>query len=224
MSENTLVHFGLKLQKRKYSFKLLRDEYALVNTHSSFEFRMPSLEKIGAYAGETGTAYDPAWAEDYRALCLENFDRNMTYFAALDKAEFDQTVHELTERFPQLLEVDDLNEYKGVPGLYVMVLDGYKQLYIGQTYDICKRIRKHWSDMIPFDRALLPLYNVEGLVMSIDAFRALDTTRIFAWMREPSGELEDRMITSVPQKFSCNRIGGGVTDLMTALGTMNVRR
>jgi hypothetical protein len=60
----------------------------------------------------------------------------------------------------------------------VLVLDEYRQAYIGQSsWDMLKRT-KHWSGTKHFDGLLWG--GVEESVMSIDSFRALNTTRIFA--------------------------------------------
>ena len=65
----------------------------------------------------------------------------------------------------------------------MMVLDKYKQAYIGKSDNIEQRIRHHWSQNKSFDRTLFPMYAVEKSVFSIDFFRALDTTRIYVWKR-----------------------------------------
>lgn len=50
--------------------------------------------------------------------------------------------------------VADLNEYDNNSGYYMLVLDKYKQIYIGTMYNIKKRIREHWVKRRPFDRLI----------------------------------------------------------------------
>jgi hypothetical protein len=45
--------------------------------------------------------------------------------------------------------------------------------------------------------------------MSIDAFRALDTTRIFASRTINYDALETRLVNTFPPDYLLNRIGGG---------------
>ena len=74
-------------------------------------------------------------------------------------------------------QIFDLNDCKEMCGIYVLVLDEYKQVYIGQAKDIKKRVMQHWSKQKPFDRLIFG--GVNNSVLSIDCFGALDTTRIF---------------------------------------------
>jgi hypothetical protein len=50
---------------------------------------------------------------------------------------------------------------------------------------------------------------VEESVMSIDSFRALDTTRIFAFRTINADALETRLVSTFPPDYLLNRIGGG---------------
>ena len=101
-----------------------------------------------------------------------------------------------------------------------MLLDDYKQAYIGKSNDIKRRIQQHWSKIKPLDRVLLPMYN-EKSVFSIDFFRALDTTRIFVWERSLTEGVERRLIKDFPANFLCNRIGGDTETLSEAIATIN---
>jgi hypothetical protein len=104
-----------------------------------------------------------------------------------------------------------------------MVLDKYKQVYIGKSYNISKRIRQHWTRTRAFDRTLLPMYAVTTSCFSIDFFRALDTTRIFIWEKGLSENVERNLVAAFPQKFCTNRIGGDITNELEALLTLNKR-
>ena len=48
--------------------------------------------------------------------------------------------------------------------------------------------------------------------MSIDSFRALDTTRIFAARTTLVDRLEAKLVRTFPEDFTVNRIGGGKPD------------
>lgn len=168
-NNKSIIHFGVRVQKRNRSYKLNRDEFATINTHPSLP-RFSSLEKRNAYSDASCNEYRFEWCEEYREFCLTSYDKNINY---------------------------------------MMVLDEYKQVYIGKSVNIKKRIQQHWSCTKPFDRTLFPLYNTNS-VLSIDFFRALDTTRIYAWKTHMTFGFERDLVYDFPEKFSCNRIGGDV--------------
>lgn len=218
-----MEHFGVKLIKRDKSFNLNRDEFAIINTKPSIPFSS-ALSKRNAYADETGSFYSQEWCKEYRELCLKNYDLNMKYFSMLDTKEFNTSLSSFLVKYDKFKEISDLNEYAGIEGYYIMVLDEYKQAYIGKTEDIKKRIMQHWSKSKPFDRTLFPMYAYDKSCFSIDFFRALDTTRIFAWKKKMSDKLEAELIDNFPAAFCTNRIGGDVTNGIQALATMNKRQ
>jgi hypothetical protein len=94
--------------------------------------------------------------------------------------------------------------------VYVLVLDDYKQAYVGQSRDMRKRIRSHWVGTKPFDRLLFGA--VDESVLSIDVFRPLDTTRIFAARVDDIDELEYALEKSFPADLLLNRVPGGALD------------
>lgn len=218
-----MEHFGVKLLNRGKSFKLIREEFAIINTTPSLPY-FESLAKIKAYADEDGTTYAEDWCNTYRDLCLKNYDLNMEYFSKLDKIEFEHALTNFLLEYKNFTEVSDLNTLSGVEGFYIMALDEYKQVYIGKTGDIKKRILRHWSITKSFDRTLCPMYAWNKSCFSIDFFRALDTTRIFVWKRKISDGIEAKLIRSFPNKFCTNRIGGDITDAILALATLNQRQ
>lgn len=69
------------------------------------------------------------------------------------------------------------------------------------------RIQQHWRGAHPFDRLIWP--NEKTSILSIDSFRALDTTRIFALRCSNGFERENQHLESIPPKFVLNRIVGG---------------
>lgn len=217
-----MKHLGVELIKRKCSYNLIKEEFALINKKPSLP-RFDNLVALNAYLGDDAKEYTIAWCESYRELCLENFDLNMKYFNLLDYQEFCKAVFKFLNRHHSFLPVEDLHCYDGAPGYYMMVLDEYKQVYIGKSEDIGRRIRQHWTKTKAFDRTLLPMYAVSSSCFSIDFFRALDTTRIYVWKRSIRDGIEKKLIEEFPERFCTNRIGGDVTNAIEALGTLHTR-
>ena len=218
-----MEHFGVKLIRRGKSFNLIREEFALINTKPSLPY-FESLAERKAYSNEQGDTYSETWCAEYRELCLKNFDLNMEYFSKLDKDAFDAALLSFLSKYNQFAEVANLNDFAGVEGFYIMVLDEYKQVYIGKTEDLKKRIMTHWSNTKPFDRTLFPMYAWNKSTFSIDFFRALDTTRIYVWKKRMSDGIEAELIKNFPSHFCTNRIGGDITNALQAIGTINKRQ
>ena len=204
-----MVHFGLIVREGKHGLELTRENYAKINNKSSFPVKLNCLKEAEAYTDETGKYYTDEWCRRYRELCLENFDLNMRFFSSLSHDEFEHEIIQFLQKNIKFKEVYDLKEYDGVSGYYLMILDKYCQVYVGTTNDIKRRIQQHWINVKSFDRLLFPMYEVEKSVLSIDSFRALDTSRIFAYKTEDTYSKEDTYINTFSEKFSANRIGGG---------------
>ncbi len=227
-----MEHFGVRLIKKKYSFYLKRDEFALINTKPSLPV-FENLIKRNAYTDDKHIEYTKEWCEQYRELCLQNFDLNMKYFNQLNYSDFDNAVAKFLENNSEFCKVDNLFDFNGVCGYYIMVVDKYKQAYIGRSNNIKARIQAHWTSTKAFDRTLLPMYAVNTSAFSIDFFRALDTTRIYAWKIDlPDNDLfydvsfydiEKELIEDFPKQFLTNRIGGGLPTPLEAIATMNKR-
>lgn len=162
-----MEHFGVKLIDKGKSFILTKEEFALINTKPSLPF-FQELAEENAYADASGSAYREEWCKEYRELCLQNYDLNMKFFSMLDHAEFEEALRTFLNQFSKFNEVVDLNTYSGIEGYYIIVLDKYKQVYIGKTEDIKRRIMQHWTKTKQFDRTLLPMYAYEKSCFSID--------------------------------------------------------
>ena len=187
----SMIHFNTELRTKPDGFRLTRENY----------IDMTRVSK-------DGVKHTAIKCEKMAENALENFDLNMQYFKALDKEEFNIALDSFLSRHPKFKEVLDLNEYKGVPGYYIIVLDEYCQVYIGTAEDIKRRIMAHWSKNMPLDR--LVFGHVDRSVLSIDSFRALDTTRIFAYGTEQLYSKEDDFINDFPDKYFINRTRGGL--------------
>lgn len=204
------IHFGVQVRAGKYGLELTRESYAQINKRASFNERMKPLEALGAYEPGDPIMYTDVWAEKHRQACLINFDNNMRYFETLNAKEFNNAVDSFLSTNPSFKPIVDLNDYFGKPGYYFLVLDKYKQCYVGTAKDIGKRIRQHWSGVKQFDRLLLPIGAVETSKLSIDSFRAFDTTRIFVFVCKELYQYEYEYVCEIPAKFSLNRVQGGL--------------
>lgn len=216
-----IEHFGVKVIK-KHPLNITREEFAAINTKPSLP-KFDFLAKENAYTDDTGTEYSLEWCEEYRKHCLINFDLNMQYFNNLDKDSFNNAIIGFLSRHSDFVEVFNLFDYAGVPGYYLMILDEYKQAYIGKSDDIKRRIMSHWSSTKAFDRTLFPMYADTSSIFSIDFFRALDTTRIFACRSNLNYGLEADFVNDFPKKYLLNRIGGDISTAIEALSTINNR-
>lgn len=151
-----------------------------------------------------------------REAALENFDLNMAFFAQIRQADFEDALTEMLAKNKRLRPAYDLKTLGEEWGVHVLVLDEYRQAYIGQSsWDMRKRIKKHWNGTKQFDRLLWG--GVEESVMSIDSFRALDTTQIFAARTINYDTLESRLVKTFPPDYLLNRIGGGAVTGLRAM-------
>lgn len=164
--------------------------------------------------------YFTPMTEGYKFRVMKNFDLNMRFFESLDNDKFNKELDAFLEQYNEFKVVTDLNDYQQT-GLYVMVLDEYKQVYIGFSAaekGIMGSIQQHWNGLIDPTRFLWG--NEYTSKISIDSFRHADTGRIFACpiTEVPSGshhtelyayllELQEKLIkgNSFSPEFICNR-------------------
>ncbi len=197
-----IEHFGIKVRENSF---LNRENYAEINRKSSFKIIMSNVE----YENIESRIYTEHWCKEYQQKCLLNFDINMERYNKLDLKEFQNEISSFLLKYKNFEEITNINELNDVSGYYIMILDKYKQLYIGTTENIGKRIKQHWSKKKQFDRLLFPMNNVENSKLSIDSFRALDTTRIFVAKSKELYNLENEYIRNFSEKFVINRVPGG---------------
>ncbi|WP_461183016.1 GIY-YIG nuclease family protein [Virgibacillus kimchii] len=118
-------------------------------------------------------------------------------------------------------EITDLAPFDRISGYYIMVLDEYTQAYIGRSTNIKNRIMSHWSKQKEFDR--LVFGGKEKSILSIDSFRAYDTTRIFVYPTDNQKQ-EDYFINLFNKKYLLNRTkGGSLTGLGEAIANGKTR-
>ena len=159
---------------------------------------------------------DEAFIEEQRKRIEYNYDLNMKYFASLDKEEFNEYLSKYVKKH-KFVEVNDLNKYKGKKGVYIIVLDQYKQVYIGLTdRGIKERIQEHWNTRKESDKLIWGFaFNSR---LSIDSFGALDTTRIFVKTNVDLHSSENRFVDEFDDKYLLNRTAGGIGSVDTYTG------
>lgn len=221
-------HFGESLRGSKFGHRMTRAMYAYPNRSPK---ERPNRERLGealwegtawVYRDEDHTRHSDAYLLVQRDRALVNFDLSMRYFESLDAEDFEAALEEVLAKGRTFKPVTSLSDWDDVTGAYVMVFDGYKQFYIGQSEDIRKRIRQHWMGRKPFDRVVFGTpYNS---IFPVDELRALDTTRIYAARSRNPFAVEERAEKAADPRFCLNRmVGGAVTNLTLMITSMNPR-
>ncbi|WP_416416135.1 GIY-YIG nuclease family protein [Paenarthrobacter aromaticivorans] len=207
-------HFGEKLRASKFGHKMTREMYAYPNRSQK---QRPKREPLGeqlwegtawAYRDEEHTQNSDLYLLWQRDKALRNFDLSMDYFSSLDADDFETALEYVLARGRTFKPVESLPAFDGKAGAYIMVFDGYKQLYIGQSWDIRKRIKQHWGARKPFDR-LIYGRSIYNSIFPMDELRALDTTRIYAARSTSPYAVEQRAEEAADQRFCLNRMTGG---------------
>ncbi|WCD91463.1 hypothetical protein [Microbacterium sp. nov. GSS16] len=233
-STESAIHFGIPVRAtRGLSLRMSRDTYARISKRSSLSRWTRDMDpelwdRVDQfYEDAEHRIYTDAWCVEMQAQALANFDLNMSHFASLDHGEFDAALQRAVKSQRGIVEVTDLRKWDGVAGLYIMVLDEYRQAYVGATNEttgILKRIKQHWTGTKPLDRLIWG--DPQTSIISIDSFRALDTTRIFALKTARSFAGENPLLEQFPPEFMLNRVPGGrdVTKLAAIVGVDKVIR
>lgn len=217
-----ISHFNVKITTRDSNL-LTRENYCTPsNKLYSYEKRL--IKKIQYYHNndplykeywdfpnstfEDENHYSKEYVESQYKDCMENFDLNMKFFESLNYNDFNKELQQFIKKY-KFIEIFDLNKLS-CSGTYIMVLDKYKQVYIGISENIKNRIIKHWHAKKQFDRLIFGTVTTSRL--SIDSFGALDTTRIFYLQENSYRLLEDKYISNFNDKYILNRIAGGINN------------
>ena len=163
--------------------------------------------------------YNEEFIKRNKEAILKNLNLNLKFYTELDSEEFNKNLDKVLKlkKNNGLKKVTDLKEYIGKKGIYIMVLDKYKQIYIGQSKrDVVERIINHWKRKVEFENLLIGKVNESKL--SIDTFGMLDTTRIYIEDIDPLyynnsekiDKREEYLINSIPEKYLINKVGGGL--------------
>lgn len=250
-----VLYFGIWLDKTKVRLNLTRDNFAQIDkeSYTNVPAHKEILEnwddwkkqketlKFNEFYTRTcppGLKFEKEgnklilsdeYCKRYQDLCLQNYDLNMKFISKLDKNEFNKAIDKAVKKY-NMIEIKNLNECQKQTGLYMTVLDNFKQVYIGQTTrDLKERILRHWKVKPKFDRILFG--GVNQSVISYDSYGVLDTTRIFIIYETDKNKIdkiEERLVKEIPKEYQANRIGGGIhldslKDLLDAVDTMNLR-
>jgi hypothetical protein len=227
-----IVHFGIPMKLLTRGYKLTRENYAVISNRSSFGkniLYMKSLKNNNGlptniysekYTDKEGLIYTDDWCNKHMVKVMQNFDMNMVFYSQLDHVKFEREINHFLSN-TNFVEISDLNNYS-CPGYYAMVLDHYCQIYIGTTINIKKRVREHWGgSTLRFDRLIFGQISTSKL--SINSFRALDTTRIFVYPTQYLYSQEYKNINFFSEEFISNRIGGGTMEFGELSVTANMK-
>ena len=153
----------------------------------------------------------PGWTEDHYIKQISmadlNYDLNMSYFNSLNFDDFDLCLLQQCQKF-KFVECNDLNELDNKTGVYMLVLDDYKQVYIGISDNIKRRIISHWNKRKSLESLIFG--DICNSILSIDSFGALDTTRIFYIETPSTYKTEEKIVKSFPSGYMLNRTAGGI--------------
>lgn len=224
-----LKHFGEQLRGSKFGHKMTRDLYAFP---SRSQHQRPNRERFGekfweatawAFEDDSHTRHSDLFLLTQRDAALVNFDLSLAHFRSLDEDEFESALGRVLATNRKLKPVEDLQKWDGVEGTYVMVFDEYKQFYVGQSNDVRKRIRAHWTGRKSFDRLIWG--SKYDSILPVDELRALDTTRIFAFATSNPFGVEQQAEDAADPQFCLNRmVGGEVAPLTLMLTAANPRK
>ena len=141
-----------------------------------------------------------------------NFDTNMRFFKKLKKEDFEKCLNEFlnSKELKNVKEIHSLDECKKQTGIYILVLDKYKQIYIGQTRDDFKtRITRHWRNKLTYLKSPFLMASI----LPIDCFGAKDTTRVFVLFENDQSKINDleiKLINAFPRDYCLNKVTGGL--------------
>ena len=227
-----ITHFNTKIKKTNRNV-LTRDNYCIPcrDLDSSTKRILKEGRLFFERTGRYPLSYLSCWCEipndiysDYEHYteeyvtshyqdCMYNFDLNMAYFDTLDFSQFDRYLTAFIKK-NRFKEITDLQDITGITGIYILVLDKYKQVYIGKAEGqkgMKSRILSHWNGKKEFSRLIFG--NVEDSILSIDSFGALDTTRIFVreyqWYQDLN-TVERKLIDKFDASYRLNRVAGGL--------------
>lgn len=206
-------HFGEKLRASMFGHRMTRGMYGYPKRTPTQKF---TREQMGedlwqgtawVFRDEDHTEHSDVYMLVQRDQALRNFDLSMQHFDSLDAEEFEEALQHVLLKGRTFKPVESLQHWDDVEGAYIMVFDDYKQFYIGQSTDVRKRIRQHWSTRKPFDRLIWG--TVYNSILPVDEFRALDNTRIYAARSRVPYAVEERAEKAADQMFCLNRMSGG---------------
>ena len=155
--------------------------------------------------------YRSGWKEEHYPKQLEyadfNYDLNMKFFESLNSEKFNLYLDNQIKKY-KFIQCFDLKEVSQKWGVYMLVLDKYNQVYIGQAKNIRQRIVRHWGDWKTLERLIYG--DLLSSIISIDSFGPLDTTRIYYIETYNNYEVEEKIISKFNDNYLINRTKGGI--------------
>lgn len=107
---------------------------------------------------------------------VQNVSINLESFLKLNKNDFESEIGRIVSKY-HFVQVENISSFKNC--LYLVILDDYKQFYVGKSERSLKnRMRKHWTAKIVPGRHLWD-GGFESSRIKFDDFKIFDTTRIF---------------------------------------------
>lgn len=182
----SLTHFGLILDGSEEDNIISKNNFSILSDETIKKY--PHYLKV----------YDRRQNDNLLIYSL-----NMEFFRTINKENFNDYLDEFVKKY-NLDEIKNLKDLKYVSGVYIMVLDQYRQIYIGQSADICNRIKLHWKRQVEFYK--INQWGCYRSKIAVDSFKALDTTRIFAYKCEKKelNNLESKFINEYKKEYLCN--------------------
>ena len=197
-----IEHFGKRVKSFPEGNKLTRENFVCSRNDDRFYLSNFQEEAVALHRDEI--------KRPQIENALLSYDVNMRFYNALDRNEFEHAVEDISTTCG-MKEVRDLEECSKIMGIYMLVLGEYKQLYIGQSTDIARRVYQHWTKFPAFDR--LVFGSISNSNLSINSFCTLDTTQVFYMLADELDEREyDLTVKYGNGKYApymANRILGG---------------
>ena len=229
--EKKIIIFGIKFDSDNPNLEINRENYAIIDKKNHelsatlrrnaymkeyLESDIDKVQKVGKnyfdnlykiYEDDSFTTFTDEYCNAHQQDCLYNYDLNMKFFENINSEEFNKNVDKFLKKFKNLYEITDINDVKGISGVYILILDKYKQVYVGQSSDLYKRIRQHWTRKKDFWRLIYG--SKEDSILSIDSFGPLDISRIFIYKCADKEKIEEKIVSYIPNEFLLNRTRGG---------------
>lgn len=203
-------------KRRRIFYKQLKSNKKV--SFEEFQTRLPSYYQYlrSFYVFDDSLYYLPysdAFFDKEEPKLVENYNLNMDFFNKLDSNDFNDKIKQFCNKYKGAIEITDLNDERAsYSGYYVLILDEYKQVYIGASSNIKERILQHWKREKQYDRRIF--VSTKESKISIDSFGPFDTTRIIIvpayFFKDGGYPEEDKMIRLFTNKYVSNRIDGNL--------------
>lgn len=197
----TKYYYRIAAFKQETIRDRVKVEHFGVNTSCIGGVRFDIAEAMNRYLNYLIREYAKTGNESFfPVLChFQWYSRLIKNLKKNNTEQLEEQINKIKESYPELKEIDNLDQYKEVSGIYVLVLDDYHVCYVGQAQNIRQRVMQHWSRSNYFTGT------------GIDLFKPCDTTRIFVLTCEENeiNGLEHRLVDMVEARYLLNQFAGG---------------